>query len=60
MTTFKNAPKKIPLETTEKIRLHTDSYYVESIDPQKETITVEPMANHIHREITGKKCDKDT
>ena len=52
MTTFKNEPENVPMEPTEKIKHHRGSEYHSHIEPQKDTITVEPTENHIHCETT--------
>ena len=48
VTTFKNAPNMFKMDSTEKIKTHTGTDYLATIDPKKYTITVEPIENHIN------------
>ena len=52
--TFKNALNMFKMYAAEKINTHigTDAFY--RIDPKKETIIVEPIANYINFKNTGK------
>ena len=54
VTTFKTAPNMFKMGVTEKVTTHIGTDYLAHIDPRKDTITVEPLANHINCEITGK------
>ena len=42
------------IDEAEKITTHIGTLYLSRIDPQKYTITVEPIANHINFKTTGK------
>ena len=53
MKTFKNAPKMLQVDVTEKIKIHIDTDYFDRIDPKELTMTVEPMPNQINCETTG-------
>ena len=35
-------------------KIHIGTYYIAQTDPKKYTITVEPLAHHVHCETTGK------
>ena len=49
-----------PLEATEKIGLKIESDYHACIDHREETITVEPITNHIRCKTTGNMWDTET
>ena len=54
VTTFKNIPKNFKMDTTDTSKTNIGSDYISRTDPKKDTITVEPLANHIKCETTGK------
>ena len=54
MTTFKNSPNMLEMDVAEKMKTHIGTDYFVRIYPQKETITVEPIENHIDCKTTGK------
>ena len=54
VTIFKTAPNMFKMDTEEKITTHIGTYYLARIDPKKDTITVEPLENHINCKTTGK------
>ena len=41
-------------ETAGEISTHKGTYYLAKTDAKRDTITVEPIANHINSKITGK------
>ena len=54
VTTFKNTPNMFEMETTDTLKTHIGKYYIARIETKKYAITVEPLANHVNCEITGK------
>ena len=46
VTTFKDTPQMFKNNMTDTSTTHIGSYYISKIDPQKYTITVEPVAEH--------------
>ena len=54
ITTFKNIPKMFKMDTPYTSKIHIGSDYISHTDPQKDATTVEPLANHITCETTGK------
>ena len=53
VTTFKNTPNMLKMDTTDKLKTRIGSDYIARIYSKKDTITVEPLANHINCETTG-------
>ena len=53
VTTFKNAPNVFKIDRVEKITTHICTDYLVFTDPKKDTITVEPLANHINCKTAG-------
>ena len=54
VTTFMNTSKMFKMDMTDTSKTHIGSDYIDHTDPQKYTITVEPLAKHIKYETTGK------
>ena len=54
VTTFKNAPNMFKMDAAEKIRTRLGTDYLSCIDLKKDTITVEPISNHIKCKTTEK------
>ena len=54
MTTFKNTPQMSKKDMTDTSTTHIGSEYIYKTEPQKDTITVEPVAHHITCETNGK------
>ena len=54
VTTFKNTPKMFKMYTEDTSKTHIGTYYISQTDPKKDTITVEPLENHINYETTEK------
>ena len=50
--TFKTAPNMFKMYAAEKMAPHIGTYYLAHIDSKKDTITVEPLANHINCKTT--------
>ena len=47
VTTFKNTPNMFLMDATDTLKTHIGTDYIAGIDPKKDTITVEPLANNI-------------
>ena len=54
MTTFNNTLKMFKIDTTDTLKTHIGTDYIAHTEPKKDTIIVEPLANHINYETTGK------
>ena len=54
VTTFKNTPKMFKMDMIDTAKTRIGSDCIAHTDPQKDTITVEPLAHHINCETTGK------
>ena len=54
VTTFNNTPKMFKMDTADTSKTHIGSYYIAHTESKKDTIAVEPLANHINCETTGK------
>ena len=53
VTTFKTAPNMFKTDAAEKITTHKGTDYLACIHPKKDTITEEPISNHINCKTTG-------
>ena len=60
LTTFKTAPNMFKIDAAEEITTHLGTYYLFHIAPRKDIITVEPLANNINCETTGRSQDTET
>ena len=54
VTTFQTAPNIFNMDAAEKVTTHIGIDYLDHIDPIKDTITVETLANHINCKTTEK------
>ena len=54
VTTFKNTPQIFKKDMKDTSTTHIGSDYIVHADPEKDTITVEPVSHHITCKITGK------
>ena len=54
VTTFKNTPQIFKKDMTDTSTTHIGSNYIAKTDPQKDTITMEPVAQQNTCETTGK------
>ena len=52
--TFRTAPNIFKVGAAEKMTKHIGKEYLAHIDPRKDRITVEPLANYINFKTTGK------
>ena len=52
VTTFKNTPNVFKMDAIDTFKTHIGTDYIARIDPKRDTITVEPLANNINCETT--------
>ena len=52
--TFKTTPNMFKTDVIENIITHKGTEYLDEIEPKTDTITVEPISNHINCKTTGK------